>query len=185
MQRQWRFEILQTLTVGPMLDTLKDVKRRKAIVINVMHTMNQIWKSSISENTKIRIFNSYIEPVFLSNSELWTTTSSIEGMIDSFQRRLLWWAINIRYPRKICTEKLKLKLKYIPWSNYISTQRLRWLGHDLHLPEDSPARQARYLIQEPVTRTGGRSKTKWIDIIKKQLKELDTELERAKEKSLW
>ena len=35
------------------------------------------------------------------------------------------------------------------WSLYISTQRLRWLGHALRLPEDSPAKQALYEIEKP------------------------------------
>ena len=163
-------------------DTMKDIRRRKGLTINAMHTMNHIWKSSvISENTKLRIFASYIQPVFLSNSELWTTTTSIEGIINSFQRRLLRWAINIRYPRKISTETLKARLKYQQWSEYISTQRLRWLGHALRLPEDSPAKQALNIIDEPVTRTRGRPKLKWIDIVRNQLKELNITWEKAKE----
>ena len=112
--------------LGSLLDTAKDIKRRKALTISAMKDSDHIWKSPVfSQKSKLRIFESYIKPIFLSNSELWTTTSSLEGQIDSFQRRLLRWAINVRYPKKISTKELKEKLKYQPWSIYISTQRLR------------------------------------------------------------
>ena len=167
--------------LGSLLDTAKDIKRRKALTISAMKDSDHIWKSPVfSQKSKLRIFDSYIKPIFLSNSELWTVTSNIEGQIDSFQRRLLRWAINIRYPKKISTNELKERLKYQPWSVYISTQRLRWLGHALRLPEDSPAKQALYIIDEPILRTRGRPKLKWIDIINAQLKQIGVTWTEAK-----
>ena len=171
--------------LGSLLDTPKDIIRRKALALSAMKDMNHIWKSStLSQNTKIRIFNSYIQPVFLSNSELWTTTSNTDKTIDSFQRRLLRWAINIRYPKKISTLKLKECLQYEEWSLYISVQRLRWLGHAHRLPEDSPAKQALYIVEQPTLRVVGRPKLKWIDVVKNQLKEMKITWEEAKEISM-
>ena len=165
--------------LGSLLNTEADIKRRKSLALTAMNNMDDIWKSRLSRNIKIRIFNACIAPIFLCNSELWTTTSSTNGIINAFQRRLLRYAINIKYPKTISTQKLKETLKYTDWSTYISTQRLRWLGHALRLPEDSPAKQALYVIEEPTLRTVGRPKLKWIDVVKQQLQQLDISWEDA------
>ena len=169
--------------LGSLFDTEKDIKRRKMLALNAMKDMTYIWESHLSQNTKLRIFNSYIQPIFLSNSELWTTTETINGTINAFQRRLLRYALNIRYPKTMSNQKLKETAKHMEWSLYISTQRLRWLGHALRLPEDSPAKQALYEIEKPTKRTVGRPKLKWIDIVKNQLSKLKITWEETKELS--
>ena len=169
--------------LGSLFDTEKDIKRRKMLALNAMKDMIYIWESHLSQNTKLRIFNSYIQPIFLSNSELWTTTETINGTINAFQRRLLRYALNIRYPKTMSNQKLKETAKHMEWSLYISTQRLRWLGHALRLPEDSPAKQALYEIEKPTKRTVGRPKLKWIDIVKNQLSKLKITWEETKELS--
>ena len=80
-------------------------------------------------------------------------------------------------------QKLKETAKHMEWSLYISTQRLRWLGHALRLPEDSPAKQALYEIEKPTKRTVGRPKLKWIDIVENQLSKLKITWEETKELS--
>ena len=135
--------------------------------------MNDVWKSHLSRNIKVRIFNACIAPIFLCNAELWTTTSTINDTINAFQRRLLRYALNIKYPKTISTQKLKETLKYTDWSTYISTQRLRWFGHALRLPEDSPAKQALYVVQEPTLRTVGRPRTRWTELVKQQLDQIN------------
>ena len=56
---------------------------------------------NLSIATKVRTFNAFAASVFLYNSELWTITSTTANKIDSFHRRMLRQAINIRWPKKI------------------------------------------------------------------------------------
>ena len=59
--------------MGSLLDTEKDINRRKIIEIDAFKTLNKIVDSTkISNTVKIRTFNAYFASVFLYNSELWT-----------------------------------------------------------------------------------------------------------------
>ena len=76
--------------LGSLLDTEKDIERRKALTLNVFNKFKYTLQSKrISKSIKIRIFVAYIQCVFLYNSELWTVTKSIEHKIDVFQRNIL------------------------------------------------------------------------------------------------
>ena len=167
--------------LGSLFDTEHDIKRRKILTLEAMKTMEHTWKNKLSLKKKLRIFNACVAPIFLSNSELWTTTKSTNGQIDAFQRRLLRQVLNIRYPKKMSNEKLQEVTKQDKWSHYIATQRLRWLGHVLRLPEDSPAKQALAEIERPVRKPRGSPKLKWITIVKQQLNILNISWEQAQE----
>ena len=39
-------------------------------------------------NLKLKLIDTYIEPIFLHNSETWTLTKSMEDSINAFQRRI-------------------------------------------------------------------------------------------------
>ena len=66
-------------------------------------------------------------------------------------------------------------------TQHISIQRLKWLGHALRLPENSPSKQALLEIENTPKRCRGRPKTKWIDTVKKQLKQLNVTYQDAKD----
>ena len=69
--------------------------------------MNNIFFKSrhLSASHKIRLFNCYVEPILLYNSETWTLTEKMEESLDAFHRRLLRVALNIRYPKIIKNSK--------------------------------------------------------------------------------
>ena len=127
--------------LGSKLDTEKDIKRRKGLTIDSMKKHHQTYKSKhISIETKVRTFNTFAASIFLYNSELWTVTSKTTNRIDSYQRRMLRQAINIRWPKKITSQKLYEMTKVEPWSRTIRRRRLNWLGHLMRLLPETSAR---------------------------------------------
>ena len=87
--------------LGSKLDTEKVINRRKGSTIDSMKKLHETYKfKHISIETKVRTFNTFAASIFLYNSELWTVTSKIGNRIDSFQRRMLRQATNIRWPKK-------------------------------------------------------------------------------------
>ena len=60
----------------------------------------------IKEDTRIRIFKTFIESVFLYNSELWTLTKAQEQLIDTIQRKFLRKILDIHWPEVISNEDL-------------------------------------------------------------------------------
>ena len=87
----------QTKLLGSKIGTKQDIKHRKTKVWQPMNTFKEHFKSKhLSMSHKMRTFNTYVETTFLYNAELWTPTDSIAKKIDSFHRRLLLIAINIK-----------------------------------------------------------------------------------------
>ena len=103
--------------LGSLLDSDKDIKRRKGLAIDSFKTLENVFKSRhISEVIRLRIFKAYVESIFLYNSEIWTLTKSLEDKIDSFQRRLLRKVIRVNWPRLISNEDLYNRTHMKPWS---------------------------------------------------------------------
>ena len=139
-----------------------------------MKDLKHIFKSNrLSLEHKIRTFRSYIDSIFLYNSELWTITATLAKSIDSFHRRQLRYAINIQWPKKISNEDLYKKAKIIPWSKIILRRRLSWLGHLIRLPTETPARLALEETLKPSKKCRGRPPNTWLSMIKKDLIELN------------
>ena len=98
--------------LGSLLDTEEDIKRRRGMFIDTFRTLESIITSKkVSEGVKIRIFKTYLESVFLYNSELWTLTKTLEKNIDGFQRKQLRRTIGIFWPKVIKNDDLYKRTK--------------------------------------------------------------------------
>ena len=74
--------------LGTLLDTSKDIKRRKFLAIDAAKTLKHIFKGKkVWTSTKSRTFDAYITSVFLYNASTWILTKTQKDQIDSFQRR--------------------------------------------------------------------------------------------------
>ena len=163
--------------LGTYVDTETDIQHRKGLAISSMKSLNKIFKSrNVSTLTKVRIFEAYVSSIFLYNSELWISNKTIKNKIDSFQRRQLRHVLHIKWPRVISNDELYRRTKVKKWSQVIKKRRLSWLGHLLRLNKDTPARIALNEVVKKHPRKVGRSKTTWIDTIKKDLKSGGLEL---------
>ena len=178
-EEDWSWKTCKIL--GSLIDTKEDIKRRKSLALVALNKLNDIWENKkIALNLKSKIFNSTIKPIFLYNSELWALSNADEKQIDNFQRRLLRYMLCIKWPEKISTTDLKEKLKFESWSSEIKRRRLSWCGHLLRLPEGCPAKEA-LILSEEHTRTNKSNKVTWLQVVKKQLLELNINWENAKE----
>ena len=168
--------------LGSLLDTEKDINRRKILAIDAYKTLNSIFSSKINSVTiKLRTFNAYVASVFLYNSELWTLTKKLENTIDTFQRRHLRKILGINWQRNITNNELYAKTKYEPWSEIIRERRLTWLGHLMRLHPETPARKALKEYLRKVKRPQGRPKTTWMQTIRQDLACVGIKLDLSKE----
>ncbi len=86
----------------------------------------------------------------LYNSELWTETKQLEEKINAFQRRQLRIILNRTWPKTILNEQLYTITEVEPWNITIKRRRLKWTGHLLHLPAQTPARRSLAEVLKPV-----------------------------------
>ena len=156
--------------LGSKLDTEKDINRRKGLTIDSMKKLHQTYKSKhIKIKTKVRTFNTFAASIFLYNSELWTVTSKTANRIDFFQRRMLRQAINIRWPKKISSQKLYEMTKVEPWSGTIRRRHLNWLGHLMRIPPETPTRISLHEALKTTKRKRGKAKIAWLKVIEEDL----------------
>jgi len=85
---------------------------------------HNIWCSSITTATKIRLYSAYILPVLLYGAESWTLTKILSKKIDSFdlwcQRRIL----RVHYSHHISNCEIRNRTGCTPATDII---RCRWL----------------------------------------------------------
>ena len=157
--------------LGSMLETNQDIKHRTILAINAMNNLNKIWESKINVDKKMIIFNAFIRSIYTYNSCLWTVTKKLSNKIDATQRKLLRKTLNIKWPTKISNNELRNLTKQEPWSTFIKRQKIRWLGHALRLPRDTPCRQAIDEVNRTTLKPRGHPITTWFSIVKKELTE--------------
>ena len=72
------------------MDVESDINGRKGLTISIMKTPEPLLKShTVTIKTKLNLFKTYVQIIFLYSSELWTTTKTSVDRIDSFQGTLL------------------------------------------------------------------------------------------------
>ena len=161
--------------LGSFIDTEKDIANRKGKAIESANSVEIFENKKLSVATKMSAFDIYVGYVFLYNSELWTTTESLNKKIDSLHRRLLRkYVLNIKYPKIIKNEEVYRRTKAIPWSVVIGQRRLTWLGHVIRLNEQTPARQALEYAMQSYKKKKGRPKMTWLKLVENQLKDIVT-----------
>ena len=160
--------------LGSLMDTESDINRRKGLAVNAMKTLTEAFKShTLLLSTKLKIFESYVQSIFLYNCELWAITKTIAEQIDSFHRRLLRDVLGVKYPRIMKNEEVYNKTSAVKWSTIVTKRRLSWLGHLLRLDDDTPAKQALEEYMRPVPKKRGRRKTCWFDNINKDFSHMN------------
>ena len=126
----------------------------------------------LSCKMKIKLFNAYLSSIMLYNSELWTLTNKLELEIDTFQRKLLRKIFKLRWPKKTSNEKLYQITKTEPWSITIQRRRIKWTGHLLRLPPNTPARLSTIEALRPIKKNQGRPPLTWHKLIESDVKKL-------------
>ena len=124
----------------------------------------------LSDSHKVKLYTTYVETALLYNSETWTLTKTIEDSLNSFHRRLLRIALNVKYPKKISNAKLYKITKEIPISEKIKKRRLSLFGHILRLDPDTPAQRALQYFITPAQRPVGGQHSTWLGLVTRDLK---------------
>ena len=76
--------------LGSLLDTQNDIKTGKVFATNAANNLKHLFlNKDVTIDVKTKLFKSYITPIFLYNSELWTLTNNMQRKVDSFQRRII------------------------------------------------------------------------------------------------
>ena len=158
--------------LGSLLDTQNDIKRRKVLAIKAANKLKRLFlNKDVTISVKTTLFKSYITPIFLYSSELWTLTNNMKRKVDSFQRRIIrTFVLNVRWPTIVKKEEIFTKTKLEPWSIIIGKRCLKWFGKTARMDPSTSARSVlRYALEE-FRRPRGRPPKTWLSIMKQQFR---------------
>ena len=156
--------------LGSLLDTRKDIDRRRRLANFAFHTHRNILTSQrLSLKTRLRAFDAYITPIYLYNADLWTLTKTMADKVDCHHRQYLRRIMKVHWPRTITNIRLYNITQQTAWTTKLKASRLRLTGHILRLPEDTPVRQALSEALKPTRRPPGRPRLTWVAQVARDL----------------
>ena len=72
----------------------KNVETRIAKAWSALNSLTTIWKSSLAQNLKRKLFQATVESVLLYGSSIWTLTKALEMKLDGTYTRMLTAVLN-------------------------------------------------------------------------------------------
>jgi hypothetical protein len=146
--------------------------------------LQRIFKArSLSKNLKLKVYRTIVRPVVMYGSETWTSLKEDEEFLRRWERKILrqiFGAVRDGENWRIRTnEELRSLYKKPDIVNEIKSNRLRWLGHVVRMPEEKCPRKVFY--ENPGgRRLKGRPRKRWIDGVEENLSTLGVRRWRIK-----
>ena len=161
--------------------TEEDINARISKGRQAFAMLKPIWNSKvISENTKIRIFNTNVKSVLLYGSETWRLTKGLQHKIQVFLNKCLRWICRVWWPQTISNKNLYIRTKQDPVIEEIRKRSWQWIGHTLRKPDVNITKQA--LEWNPQgNRRQGRPTHSWRRTRLKELERTGTTWREAKQ----
>ena len=153
------------------------------LATGVMRSLRQpLWRhSSISLETKLRVYQASVLSVLLYGSECWPISTSLCNRLSAFDMHAQRAITNTKWFEYKTNIEVRTLTNRQPIQRYIAQGRLRWLGHLLRSPSNHPA-LAIYTFNPRAagwSRPRGAPRTRWSDVLGKDLKQLGTTLMEA------
>ena len=143
----------------------KDIKVRKALAWNVLHSIQTLWKSKTNLPLKRRrLFVATVESVLLYGSEYWTLNVKQHNSLDSTYTSMLRKALNIKRQEHVTNKEVYGKLPLV--SSKIKARRMKMAGHCVRHPELSVHPQIMWEPSQGKASRGRRSISN-VDMLKK------------------
>ena len=165
-------------TVTSRNDMKKEIMTRIAAGNRCLYSLiNIIKKRNISRSTKLRIYNSIIRPVTTYGCETWTLTKQICKKLMVFENNILRriagpvFDVEENRWRRRHNEELREITGQCYITDFVRSQRLRWMGHVARMEE---VRIPRKVMEGTVAgrRPVGRPRLRWKDNVMKDLEDV-------------
>ena len=107
-----------------------EIKRRASLVQKAMFALDRnIWRSSISLETKLRLYNTCILPIYLYRTETWSVTATLSKKIDFLDNWCLGRILDIRWTEFVTNDEVRSRTGQPLLSDTVRSRRLSFFGH--------------------------------------------------------
>ena len=164
-------------------DLQPDINRRIGMATGVMRSLSQpLWRhSSISLETKLRVYQASVLSVLLYGSECWPISTSLCSRLSAFDMQAQRTITNTKWFEYKTNIEVRTLTNRQPIQRYIAQGCLRWLSHLLRSSPNHPALAIYTFNQRAAgwSRPRVAPRTRWSDVLGKDLKQLGTTLMEA------
>ena len=168
----------------------RDIGRRIGLATGVVSSLSSIWASKeLSQQTKIRVYQTLVLSILTYNSETWTLKETDMHRLRVFEmavlRRICGVSLRDRWRNEDIKDRLGISEDIV---RIIQRKRLTYFGHVVRMEND---RIPKLMIDGRLhgTRPQGRPRKKWIDGIMEDCNEMDISLiqatRSAEDRNLW
>ena len=172
-------------------DISLEIKRRIMAANRCFHGLQKHLRSKIlTIKTKLTIYKTLIRPTALYGSESWPLTKNDENLLRAFERKVLRTILGAKLDNGRWRRRYNFELdQAFEEPNIVTTvrvNRLRWAGHLARMdPNRAPAKL--FSIDPEGRRGVGRPKTRWIDCVNADLRQLNIQSWRtlAQDRQAW
>ncbi|XP_045538549.1 uncharacterized protein LOC123722089 [Papilio machaon] len=130
------------------------------------------------------VYKSMIRPVLKYGSETWAITQKNVHTIQVAEMKMLRWMCGVTRLDKIRNEFVRGSLGVRDIADKMQESRLRWYGHIRRRPPDYVGNLALHLSL-PGRRSRGRPKTRWKDVVLKDMSECQVSDEDVEDRARW
>ena len=159
-----------------------------------MFTLDQnIRRSSITLETKLRLYNTCILPIFLYGAETWSVTVILSKKIDALDYWCLRRILNVHWSEFVTNDEIRSRTGQPLLSDTVRSRRLSFFGH-LHRtdPSQDHYRALQACIWGPPNdwrRRIGCPRQSWLRTVTADLRLMNlglaTSKQRAQDRSAW
>ena len=158
-------------TISSSLSIDAEVSSRIAKAAAVMAKLNQrVWNnSSLTEKTRLRVYQACVLSTLLYGSESWTPYASQERRLNTFHLRCLRRILHIKWQDRVSNTEVLKRAGTTSMQGILSERRLRWLGHVRRMDEGRMPKALLYGELAQGTRPKGRPKLRYKDVTKRDM----------------
>ena len=130
---------------------------------------------------KIRLYESLVISTLLYGADLWPLSVTEMNKIRSSSPYVPEEIVGITWRDKVRNEDIRKKTGSRKLEDIIKERRLRLFGHVLRMDNSRTAHQATQWELRGYKRKPGRPRKNWVDVIKRDLQQMDLTWEEAEE----
>ena len=133
---------------------------------------------------KMKIYKTMIRPVLLYGAETWALRKKEEGLLERTEMRMVRWIAGISLLERRESQDIRRMCGICNVKNKAREARLRYFGHVTRRDEEDPIRRVKDM---PVRgrRNVGRQRVRWMDVVKRDMSELELREEDAWDRNRW
>ena len=169
------------LYLGGYTNSSREINTRIGKSWNALNSLEKIWKSRITTETKVRIFKSTVESILLNGCEFWVMNSAAVKKVDDTYTRMLRRVKNISWRDRLSNAQLYSQIPKL--STIVKRRRLALAGHVAR--HNEPAKALLFWTPEECRRKG-RPNIKLKDVLHEDTGLTSNELRTAMaDRQIW